>query len=76
MQENCLVAVTVTGGRNSKFITFLQLLKKIESKIRELPFFCPLTFPVLLHSANSHEHWMKANLIPSFPDSSLLALQP
>ena len=36
-QENCLVAVTVAGGRNGKTTAFLQLLKKIKSEIRELP---------------------------------------
>lgn len=37
-QENCLGTVTVARGKNSKTTTFLELLKKIKSEIRELPF--------------------------------------
>lgn len=40
-QENCLVAVAVAGGRNSKTTAFLEPLKKIKSEIRELPFSVP-----------------------------------
>lgn len=40
-QENCLLAVTVAGGRNGKTTTHLELLKKIKSEIKELPFSVP-----------------------------------
>lgn len=35
------MAVTVAGSRNGRTTTFLELLKKIKSEIRELPFSVP-----------------------------------
>jgi len=40
-QENCLVVVPEAGVRNGKTTAFLQLLKKIKSEIRALPFSVP-----------------------------------
>lgn len=40
-QENGFVAVTMTGGRNSKTTIVLELLKKIKYEIRVLPFLSP-----------------------------------